>query len=347
MNTQQSAASNAESTSQVDPAEYARLLVKYRMPSNSRAILELAATVVPLIALWYLMWRFAQVSYVLTLALAFPTGFFLVRLFMIQHDCGHGSFFTNRRANDWLGRVIGVLTLTPYTYWRSTHALHHASSGCLDKRGLGDIDTLTVCEYRRRSWMGKLKYRFYRHPLVLLGIGPIYLFVFQHRLPFGLMKSGVRPWLSTMGTNASIALCALIAIGALGMADFALVYFPTILIAASIGVWLFFVQHQFEFTSWDSNPRWNLLKAAMHGSSYYDLPPVLHWLTANIGIHHVHHLCSRIPFYRLPTVMRDYPELKEVSRLSLLDSFSCVRLTLWDEKSRRMISFCQAKFVDL
>ena len=202
--------------------------------------------------------------------------------------------------NDWVGRVIGVLTLTPYDFWRRAHALHHASSGNLDRRGIGDIDTLTVREYLALPRRRRLLYRLYRHPLVMFGIGPVYNFVFRQRLPMGFMRSGWQPWLSTMATNVAIAILRRGVMWLVGVGPFLLVHLPITLLAAAIGVWLFYVQHQFEDTFWERDEGWNFHEAALHGSSHYDLPRVLRWFTANIGVHHVHHLCSRIPYYRLP-----------------------------------------------
>jgi acyl-lipid omega-6 desaturase (Delta-12 desaturase) len=258
---------------------------------------------------------------------------------MIQHDCGHGSFFAHRHANDWVGRVIGVLTLTPYDFWRRTHAVHHATAGNLDHRGIGDVDTLTVREYRALSYWGRLKYRLYRHPLILFGLGPAYLFLLQQRLPVGMMRKGWQPWASTMATNLAIALVVAIVVWFVGIKAFLLVHLPIMLLAASAGVWLFYMQHQFERTTWARDGEWRLHDAALWGSSYYDLPSFLCWFTANIGVHHVHHLCSRIPYYRLPEVLRDHPELRAIGRLTLLESLSCARLALWDEEQSRLVSF--------
>jgi omega-6 fatty acid desaturase (delta-12 desaturase) len=323
---------------------WTRILNRYREPSRGRSLIELAITLLPLAVLWVAMWAAVQfVGYWLALLIAVPAAGFLVRLFMIQHDCGHGAFFPYKPVNDWIGRVIGVLTMTPYDSWRRTHSMHHATSGNLDRRGMGDIDTITVREYRARSPLGRLQYRLYRHPLVMFGLGPAYLFLLQHRLPVGLMRGGWQPWLSTMATNAGIALIAGTAIWFIGLKAFLLVHVPIILLAASLGVWLFYIQHQFAQTSWNGDESWDLHEAALHGSSHYDLPPVLRWFTANIGIHHVHHLCSRIPYYRLTRVLRDHPELGAVGRLTLRESFACVRLTLWDEERKRLVSFRQAR----
>jgi omega-6 fatty acid desaturase (delta-12 desaturase) len=309
-----------------------------------RSVIELSITAIPLIVLCLLMAAALQQGHFWLYALlVLPSAGFLLRLFMIQHDCGHGAFFPSRRSNDWVGRVIGVLTLTPYDYWRRTHAAHHAGAGNLDRRGIGDIDTLTVSEYQAFSRSGRLRYRLYRHPLIMFGLGPFYLFFMQYRLPFGLMRAGWEPWLSTMATNAAIASLVATVIWTCGLIPFLLLYFPVTLLAGSIGVWLFYVQHQFEETTWSNGRNWNAQEAGLHGSSHYDLPPILRWFTANIGVHHVHHLASRIPFYRLPEVMRDIPELKHVSRLTFVQSLGCVRLVLWDQSQQRLISFAEMR----
>jgi acyl-lipid omega-6 desaturase (Delta-12 desaturase) len=322
-----------------DPRALARALDRYRVPNCARGVFELVITVVPFALVWFLMWAALDAGYWIGLLLAVPASGFLVRLFMIQHDCGHGSFFRHRHANDWVGRVIGVLTLTPYDFWRRAHALHHATSGHLDRRGIGDIDTLTVQEFLALPRGRQFLYRLYRHPLVMFGVGPAYLFIVRHRLPMGMMRSGWQPWLSTMATNVAIAMLVATMIWLIGVGPFLRVHLPITLLAASIGVWLFYVQHQFEDTFWARDKAWNYHEAALHGSSHYHLPGVLRWFTANIGVHHVHHLCSRIPFYRLPSVLRDYPQLATVGRLTLLQSLRCVRRVLWDERSRKLISF--------
>ena len=322
---------------------WAQILARYRIPSPVRSIVELAITAAPLVLLWILMWATLDLSYWLCLLLAVPAAGFLVRLFMLQHDCGHGAFFRHRLTNDWVGRLIGVLTLTPYDFWRRTHAIHHSTSGNLDRRGTGDIDTLTVHEYLARSRWGRLCYRVYRHPIIMFGIGPAFLFIVQHRLPVGLMRGGWQPWLSTMATNVAIAALVATMIWLVGVGAFLLVHVPIMVLAASIGVWLFYVQHQFENTVWAHDRAWNLHEAALHGSSYYDLPHVLRWFTANIGAHHIHHLCSRIPCYRLPLVLRDYPELSAIGQLTLVQSFRCVRLVLWDEGQQRLVSFREVR----
>ena len=328
-----------------DSRALASILATYRQPSSARGVLELTITFVPFVLIWILMWAALDAGYWVALLLAVPAAGFLVRLFMIQHDCGHGSLFPHRLANDWVGRIIGVLTLTPYDFWRRAHALHHAGSGNLDRRGMGDIDTLTVSEFLALPRWRRLRYRLYRHPMVMFGLGPAYQFILQHRLPAGQMRSGWQPWLSTMATNAAIAVLVAAMIWLVGLGPFLIVHLPITLLAASIGVWLFYVQHQFEETFWDHDEGWNFHEAALHGSSHYDLPGVLRWFTANIGVHHVHHLSSRIPYYRLPRVLKDHPQLAAVGRLTLTDSLRCVRKVLWDEKRRRLISFREMKGV--
>lgn len=322
------------------PTDWGRKLSAYRSPSRKRGLFEIAVTAAPLAAIWGAAWFLhRQGAWWAALLLCIPAAGFLVRLFMIQHDCGHGAFFADKRANDWVGRIIGVLTLTPYDYWRHTHAIHHATSGNLDRRGLGAIETLTVEEYLALPPVRRLGYRLYRHPFVMFGLGPAFVFFLMQRLPVGMMKQGWRPWVSALGTSVSILLLFGVLIWVVGAAPVLLVNIVTMLLAATIGVWLFYIQHQFEDAVWERNPGWRHDVAALTGSSHLDLPPVLRWFTANIGVHHVHHLSARIPFYRLQTVLRDNPELRDVSRIGLLESFRFARLALWDEKERRLVSF--------
>jgi acyl-lipid omega-6 desaturase (Delta-12 desaturase) len=335
-----SSGSAAQTSAGSRARDIARALAPYREPTLDRSIAEIAVTALPLVALWAAMWGALHISYGLSLALAPLAAAFLVRLFMIQHDCGHGAFFRNRHTNDWVGRVLGVLTLTPYDYWKRTHAAHHATSGNLDRRGMGDIDTLTVREYLEGTWRQRLAYRLYRHPSVMFGIGPAYLFLIQQRAPLGLMRgAGWTPWVSTMATNAAIAAAAAALMILMGVGPFLAIHLPIVVLAASIGVWLFFVQHQFERTTWSRESEWSHPEAALLGSSHYDLPIVLRWFSANIGVHHVHHLSSRIPFYRLREVLKNHPELADVGRLTVWQSFRCVNYALWDEDAGRLISF--------
>ncbi len=316
-------------------------MASYQLPDDRQAIIELLTTVLPFAGACVLAWGLLQVHPVLAMLATVPAAVFLVRLFLLQHDCGHGSFFSSRAANDWLGRILGVVTLTPYDYWRFSHAQHHATSGNLDRRGLGDIDTLTVEEYGQLSSGERLKYRLYRHPLVLLGIGPAYMFIIRQRFPTDMLKMGGLPLRSVIFTNLWAAALWTGIIVLLGLDVFLTIYLPTVILGSSLGVWLFFIQHQFDGTHWARSDAWSREEAALRGSSYYDLPRPLMWLTGNIGIHHVHHLSSRIPFHRLPQVLNDYPELKQVGRLTLWDSLRCVHLCLWDEATSELISFAE------
>ncbi len=334
-------ASPLESTAK-DARNWVRILAKYREPNTGRSIFELSVSILPFFALSLLAFFALSVSYWLAFAIALLNGGFLVRLFIIQHDCGHGSFFANRHANNWLGRMLGVLTLTPYKVWRRTHAIHHSNAGNLAKRGVGDVYTMTVSEYNQQSTLRKIQYRMYRSPLFLFGMVPFLLFFLQNRLPFGLMTSR-EYWLSAMGTNIAIAAAIALLLWLGGLAGVLLVFLPTVLVAATLGMWLFYVQHQFEDTEWNNESDWQLHDAALNGSSYYVLPAVLRWFSGNIGVHHVHHLYSRIPFYRLTEVLRDNSVLATINRMTLRESFACARLHLWDEQNRKLVSFSQAR----
>lgn len=323
---------------------WSQRLAPYKKAEDGRAVLELLITIIPFFALWTGIWGLVSAGQYWAVIGFIPAGGLLVRLFIIQHDCGHQSMFRNRRVNDWIGRFIGILTLTPYDHWKRSHALHHAGSGNLDRRGIGgDVLTMTVEEYKAASKWEQLKYRFYRHPVVMFGVGPAYVFFLYNRLPLGAMKDGIRPWASALLTNLGVALLYGVLIWAVGWKVFVLIQIPTVLVAASIGVWMFYVQHQFDETHWSRTGEWDRKHAALQGSSYYDLPGWLMWVTGNIGVHHVHHLSSRIPFYHLPRILKTYPELKSVGRLTFVQSLKCVRLALWCETQKRMVSFQAVK----
>lgn len=263
----------------------------------------------------------------------------LVRLFIIQHDCGHGALFSTPALNDRVGRVLGIITFTPYAYWRHSHNLHHAGSGNLDKRGVGgDIKTLTVAEYEALDFWGRLSYRAYRHPLVLFAIGPAYVFLIQQRWPYGF-EDRREAWISSFATNAGILAFNGALLYLFGWQVMLIVHLPAVLMGSIMGVWLFYIQHQFDPTFWARAPEWQREEAALEGSSFYDLPKPLMWATGNIGIHHVHHLAARVPFWRLPEVLKAYPEFGEKGRLTFWQSLKCVRLTLWDEAAKRLITF--------
>jgi omega-6 fatty acid desaturase (delta-12 desaturase) len=317
-------------------------LASYQRPSHRRSLLEILVTALPLAALWGAALFAVSRGWWWGVVLTLPAAAFLVRLFMIQHDCGHAAFFRSPGANAWTGRLIGVLTATPYDYWRRTHAIHHATSGNLDRRTLGAVETLTVAEYQSRPWPQRMGYWLYRNPLVMFGLGPVYMFVLQHRAPIGLMKEG-RAWLSVLGNNLGLALLITPQILLAGPVAFLAVHLSIVVLAASIGVWLFYVQHQFEDAWWARNDRWTSHEAAFHGSSHLHLPPVLRWFTANIGAHHVHHAGARIPFYRLPQVLRDHPQLQAMSRITLADGVRSMQLALWDETAGRLVTFREAR----
>ncbi len=322
--------------------DWVKTLSEYREPSIRRSSVELALTIVPFVALWALAWWSLSISGWLAFAISLLNAAFLLRLFAIQHDCGHGAFFNNRTVSDWLGRGLGVLTLTPYDVWRRSHSIHHSSAGHLGRRGIGDVHTLTVAEYRALGPLRRLQYRAYRHPIVLFGLGPGYLFFLQNRLPLGMMAKA-RYWVSAMCTNAAILVALSVILYFGGLMPILLIFLPSTILAATAGVWLFYVQHQFEATHWENDPDWDLHEAALHGSSHYVLPSTLQWFSANIGIHHVHHLYSRIPFYRLPEVLRDHEVLATGNRMTIRESLANARLHLWDEDSKTLLSFSQAK----
>jgi omega-6 fatty acid desaturase (delta-12 desaturase) len=288
---------------------------------------------------WAAMYVSLGVGYWLTLLLAVPAAFMLIRLFIVQHDCGHGAFFRSPRVADFVGSILGVLTLTPYHYWKKTHAMHHATSGNLEHRGFGDIDTLTVDEYLALSRWARFKYRVYRHPVVLFGVGAVMHFFVRHRLPTIVPRTWARERRSILWTDVGLAGFIVLMGVLVGFRQFFLVHVPLMALSGSLGVWLFYVQHQFEPTYWEHDEHWVYEDAALAGSSYYRLPRLLQWATGNIGLHHVHHLNARIPNYRLQEVLEAVPELRRVTTLTLRDSLRCVRLALWDERQRKLVRF--------
>jgi omega-6 fatty acid desaturase (delta-12 desaturase) len=305
---------------------------------------QLANTLLPFLALAALMlWGVSRGWWPLLL-LSVPTGGLLVRLFIFQHDCGHGSFLRTRAANDRLGQALSLLTVTPYGCWRRAHALHHATTGNLGKRGTGDILTLTVREYRARSRWGRLIYRAYRNPLLLVLVGSPLNFLVLQRLPGGMGLPWRMAWREVCLLNlALVVLVAALAWVVGGVGTVLLVAVPTISVAAWVGGWLFFVQHQHEGAVWEDPGSWDFHRAALAGSSYYCLPRPLQWLTGNVGLHHVHHLNSRIPNYRLQECLDGHEALGRLGRLTLAGSFRCSRLALWDEDARRLVGFAAAR----
>lgn len=323
----------------VAPRKWAERLAHHARPSNTRAVGELVLTLFLFFGTWAVIWAVHSASWLLALAMTPLAGLLLVRIFAIQHDCAHQTLFSSSPVNDWVGRSLGVLTMTSHDWWRHSHTLHHASSGNLDRRGFGDVDTMTVAEFCSSPALTRFKYRLYRHPLVLFGLGPLFLFLLQHRLPVGFINRRGGHWLGVMSTNAAIAVVFAAMALLVGWKLFFVIHLPIVLVAASVGVWLFYVQHQFSPTFWERAPKWEREHAALHGSSFYDLPAPLMWFTGNIGIHHVHHLASKIPFHQLPAVLDEFTEFRQTGRLTMRESFHCIWLALWDEESARMISF--------
>ena len=310
-------------------------------PRLGRSLLDLATSVVPYLALLVLTYFALQVSVLAALALAIPTAGFLLRTYIIFHDCAHGSFLPSKRANAWLGRVLGLLVYSPYQSWRHSHAVHHATAGDLDRRGTGDVPTWTVAEYRGHGRMSRLGYWLFRHPLVMFGIGPAWALAIQPRLTSRSARPRSRR--SVLGTNLVLAVVVGLACWAIGWQEYLLVQWPAALIAGAAGVWLFYVQHQFEDTYWERGGDWSYADAALRGSSYLRLPKVLQFFTGNIGLHHVHHLNARIPNYNLQRAHDENPVFHDVPTLSLLDGLRSVRLKLWDEEAERLVTFAEAR----
>lgn len=323
-------------------AEWNRRLAPFRRSTIPASLWQLVNSLVPFFALWYLMYRSLEWGYGYTLLLAIPATGMLTRIFIIQHDCGHGSFLPSRRWCDAIGSVLGVLSLTPYQYWKREHAIHHQTSGHLDKRGHGDIDTMTIAEYQALSKFGRFRYRLYRHPVVLFLLGPVFHFAVKQRLPLVTRPHTPAARWSIWLTNAALAGITVAMASTIGLKAFLLVQLPITWLSSSLGVWLFYIQHQFEETYWRRSEEWDYKDAALLGSSWFDPGPVLRWFTGNIGFHHVHHLQSGIPNYRLAACLKAHPELTQVTRLTIRSSFACARLTLWDDERHELVSFREA-----
>jgi omega-6 fatty acid desaturase (delta-12 desaturase) len=312
-------------------------LAVYARPRLGRSVTDILTSVVPYLAVSVLMYLSLQVSYLLTLALVLPAAGFLVRTFVVFHDCTHGSLLPSKRANRYVGRVLGLFVLAPFERWRHDHAVHHATSGDLERRGVGDVITLTIDEYLARSPRGRLAYRLIRNPAVMFGFGPVMAMIVGPRIPSRSQRPRMRH--SVLATDAALvaavgALCWLI-----GWQSFLLVWAPPAFIAGSVGIWLFYVQHQFEDAYWQSAPDWDYADAALRGSSYLKLPSVMQFFTGNIGLHHVHHLNARIPNYNLQRAHDENPVFWEVPTLTLGDALRAPRLKLWDEQSGRLVTF--------
>ncbi len=322
------------------------LVAKYQEPDIRTSIWQIVNSFGGLFLCWLVMYFTLDLSfnigYWLTFALSLPAAGFLVRIFIIQHDCGHASFFKARQANDAVGMICSLFTLVPYKYWRKSHAVHHATHAELEERGTGDIWTMTIEEYMRAPRWKQVAYRVFRNPAFLFGIAPTISFVVMSRFPASQdegWRNGEKE--SVWWTNAAL-IGMFTGIGALiGFGSTFLIFAPTIVLASSMGVWLFYVQHQFEDTYWEHTPQWDYVLAAMHGSSYYALPKVLQWFTGNIGFHHIHHLSPRIPNYKLQECHGENPELQQVVHLTLRQSLNTMWLALWDEKEHRLVTFSE------
>jgi omega-6 fatty acid desaturase (delta-12 desaturase) len=309
-----------------------------------RSIFQLITTATPFVALLVVMAWASHDRYWLTLLLAIPAAGLLVRLFIFQHDCGHGSFFKSRAANDFLGRVLSVLTLTPYDSWKRDHAAHHASTGNLDRRGRGDVETLTVAEYQASGPLKKIAYRLFRNPLVMVLLGAPINFIVLQRLPLGHEFWNPQSRRSILLLDLTLLLAFGLACALFGALPVFGAYLPVMIVASWVGNWLFYVQHQFDGAHWERDGDWNFHVAAVSGSSYFKLPPILQWFSGNIGLHHVHHLCSRVPNYRLQACLDAAPELHEIARvITLRESLRSWQLALWDERRRRLVGFRDLK----
>lgn len=311
----------------------------YKGAEPARAILQVAVTGLAFLALSALMLLTVEHAYWITALATLPAAGLMVRLFIIQHDCGHGSFLGSRAANDAVGRLISLVTLTPYGYWRQSHARHHATSGNLDRRGTGDVTTLTVKEYRALPLRARARYRLYRNPLILLLIGAPVHFVLLQRLPPRMSLASRETWRSVLSLNAAIVVLYGLLAAAVGIEALLMAYLPMIVIASWIGGWMFYVQHQFEDANWTRDEDWDFQGAAVHGSSYLVLPRLLRWFSGSIGLHHVHHLNSMIPNYRLQECLEGSAELQSMSRLTIAESLKSARLALWDEERGKLVRF--------
>lgn len=320
-----------------DPAAWKEIVARYQKPAVWRSSWQAVNTLVPYAVLWYLMYRSLSISYWITAPLAILAGGFMVRIFIIFHDCGHGSFFKSRTANNILGFITGVLTFTPYFHWRWDHSLHHASAGDLDRRGWGDVWTLTVQEYLEASRWKRFAYRLARHPVVLFVIAPLFLFLVKHRFPY--VKASRRERNSVYWTNLAILGLASTLTWILGLEAYLLIQLTVMAVGGTAGVWLFYVQHQFEGVYWERGDQWDYAKAALQGSSFYKLPKILQWFSGNIGFHHIHHLSPRIPNYHLERCHKAEPLFQKVKAITLFSSFKSLTFRLWDEQCRKLVGY--------
>ena len=323
-------------------AELNLVLAPYQKSSLRKSIWQLANTLIPYIILWYLMYLSLRVSYVLTLALAVIAAGFMTRLFIFFHDCGHNSFFSSTKLNKRVGFWLGVLVLTPGEHWWHSHAIHHATSGNLDKRGTGDVTTLTLEEYIESVWGKRLGYKLFRNPLIMFGLGPLYMFLILHRLPIPIY--GKKEVMSVIWTNLAIFALAALIITAIGWQAYILIQLPILWMAGAFGIWLFYIQHQFEDTYWQHDEDWNYVASALLGASFYRLPGILQWFSGNIGYHHIHHLSPRIPNYNLPKAHESSAVIQKLARkIDLGEGWRQMRIKVWDEPIRMMVNWPRQK----
>lgn len=316
-------------------------IAPYEKANVKVSVRQLLNTIPPFFLLWFLAYQSLQVSVLLAVVIAIVAAGFLVRVFIIFHDCTHNSFFSSRKANDRLGTILGIMTLFPYEKWKRDHNIHHATSGNLDKRGTGDIWIMTVNEYLQASFWQKLSYRLYRNPFVMFVLGPLYLLLVSNRKNHKGAKRKER--INTHVTTLAAVIIYALVIMLIGWQAFLIIQGTILFVAASLGIWLFYVQHQFEDAYFENKDEWDYVKAAIDGSSYYQLSKPLQWLTGNIGFHHVHHLSPRVPNYYLETVHETNPSLQRVTTITLRTSLKALRFRLYDENQKTFISFRELK----
>lgn len=341
MNTTGNPVPSGHRNAKQDTAAWKAIVLKYQQPSLSRAVWQLVDTLGPYALLWYLMYLSLAWSWWITLILAVLAGLFLIRIFIIFHDCGHGSFFRSPLANDIVGFITGVLTLTPYYHWRWEHSIHHASAGALDRRGTGDVWTMTVEEYLKSSRWKRFAYRLARNPFVLFGIAPIYLFVIAQRFPAA--NAHPREKWSVRWMNLAILAVAAALSWTFGIVAYLLIHLTIVMVGGGLGIWMFYVQHQFEDVYWERDENWDFTAAALKGSSFYKLPKVLQWFSGNIGFHHIHHLSSRIPNYNLERCHKSDPMFQHIKPITLFSSLKSLTFRLWDEQRGKLVGFRHLK----
>jgi omega-6 fatty acid desaturase (delta-12 desaturase) len=332
-------ASSAPATPSVPSiAEWKKIVATHTKPSVGRAVWQIVNSIGLYALLWFFMWLVAPISWWLVLPFAFIAGLVLVRVFIICHDCGHGSFFKSKQANEIVGRITSFLTFTPYHHWRWQHAIHHATSGDLDRRGIGDIWTLTVQEYLEASRWKRFAYRLARNPFVLFVLAPVGLFLVYQR--FSDPKGGPKERHSVWLTNLCLFIMAALLSWAFGgVGTYVFVQLMVTIVSGAAGVWMFYVQHQFEDVYWERGDEWDYTRAALEGSSYYKLPKILQWFTGNIGFHHIHHLSSRIPNYNLERCHNSHPIFTRVKPITFWSSLKTMSLRLWDEQHKKLVGF--------